>query len=303
MMLELHIHYFQCIKSYLILNLLIWILLERKCSVIISCSRRTDIPAFYKDYFVNSLQSGYFNVFNPVSKTFRKIIINHENIDAFVFWSKDYTNFIDVLDYLDANNYKFYLNYTVNNYPCELEQLKHPVSEIVSNCIDLSERYTVYWRYDPIYISETTDISFHLKNFARLCEQFEKNVNRVIINLLQEYPFVIKRLRGLSNEFQPKPLSDDELIDFCIKIKEIANKSGQIVYSCTPLFNQSMILNQSHCIDRETITTITGKKLNVKVRPVYNGCGCYESIDIGDYRECHHNCVYCYANKRSFNLP
>ena len=54
------------------------------------CSRRTDIPAFYSDWFFKRLEEGYLYVRNPMNPgQVSKILLNQDTVDCFVFWTKD----------------------------------------------------------------------------------------------------------------------------------------------------------------------------------------------------------------------
>ncbi len=59
---------------------------------------------------------------------------------------------------------------------------------------------------------------------------------------------------------------------------------------------------KSSCIDKETIERVCDIKLDLKQdKNQRNGCGCYQSINIGAYDTCANGCIYCYANKSHKN--
>lgn len=69
--------------------------------MIISASRRTDIPDFYSEWFFNRIKEGYVLVPNPHnSKMISKISLNPAMVDCIVFWSKNPAPMIDKLDRL-----------------------------------------------------------------------------------------------------------------------------------------------------------------------------------------------------------
>lgn len=58
--------------------------------MIISASRRTDIPAFYAPWFFNRLQEGYLLVPNPFDpRTLSRISLGRDVVDCIVFWTKN----------------------------------------------------------------------------------------------------------------------------------------------------------------------------------------------------------------------
>lgn len=57
-------------------------------TVIVSVSRRTDIPAFYSQWFLNRLQAGEVLIRNPFNANqVSRVILNKEWVDYFVFWT------------------------------------------------------------------------------------------------------------------------------------------------------------------------------------------------------------------------
>lgn len=88
--------------------------------MIISVSRRTDIPAFYSDWFFNRLEEGFVYVKNPMNiNQIRKISLKKEDVDCFVFWTKNATNLTKRLD--ELNGYNYYFQYAINGYNLDIE--------------------------------------------------------------------------------------------------------------------------------------------------------------------------------------
>lgn len=58
--------------------------------MILSVSRRTDIPAFYSEWFFNRLREGYIDVRNPMNiHQVSRVKITPDVIDCIVFWTKN----------------------------------------------------------------------------------------------------------------------------------------------------------------------------------------------------------------------
>ncbi|VHV42395.1 Domain of uncharacterised function (DUF1848) [Clostridioides difficile] len=69
--------------------------------MIVSVSRRTDIPAFYSKWFFNRLKEGFVYVINPMNpKQVSKIELNPHTVDCFVFWTKDVTPMLEEINKL-----------------------------------------------------------------------------------------------------------------------------------------------------------------------------------------------------------
>lgn len=265
---------------------------------IISASRRTDIPAFHSQWFFERVKEGYCEVTNPFNKRKSVISLLKKDVTGFVFWSKNYIPFVNILKILKEMNYNFYLNYTVNNYSKKLENLKNNNEDIANNLIYLSEHYPIFWRYDPIYISKNMNLDFHLKNFEFLASIFSNRVERIIINFIQEYKKVLRRVDNTNTSLSDKYISiqDNDKIDFVLEIKKIADKHKIPVYSCNEMLLNNNITKRNHCIDKAMFEQMTGNTLDIKESPAYKGCHCYKCIDIGTYDTCQNNCIYCYAN-------
>jgi hypothetical protein len=89
--------------------------------MILSVSRRTDIPALYSQWFMNRIQDGYVLVRNPMNiYQVSRVIINPEVIDCIVFWTK---NPIPMLPYLDLlKEYRYYFQFTLTSYDGSIER-------------------------------------------------------------------------------------------------------------------------------------------------------------------------------------
>ena len=54
--------------------------------MILSVSRRTDIPAFYSDWFFNRIKAGFVDVRNPMNNDrISRIDLNPEVVDCIAF--------------------------------------------------------------------------------------------------------------------------------------------------------------------------------------------------------------------------
>ena len=83
--------------------------------MILSVSRRTDIPAFYSEWFFNRLREGYIDVRNPMNiHQVSRVKITPDVIDCIVFWTKNPKAMLTRLD--ELNEYNFYFQFTLNPY-------------------------------------------------------------------------------------------------------------------------------------------------------------------------------------------
>ncbi|HPU75793.1 MAG TPA: DUF1848 family protein, partial [Bacillota bacterium] len=156
--------------------------------MIISASRRTDIPAFYTKWFMNRIRQGSCVVVNPFNSSQRYCVdLAPDAVDAIVFWSKNPAPLIPHLGELDDMGYRYYFQLTICNYPRDIEQYLPPLPERIATAVELARRIgprRVIWRYDPIIISSRTDAQFHRREFASLASALEGSTTRVVVSLM-----------------------------------------------------------------------------------------------------------------------
>ncbi len=262
--------------------------------MIISASRRTDIPCYYSEWFIKRLQAGYVLTRNPMNYSqVSRVSLSKDVVDCIVFWTKDATNMLDKLKYVDELGHKYCFQYTITPYGIDIEQNLRPKEQIIDNFQFLSSslgKHRMLWRYDPIIVNENYTVDYHKESFEKICESLSTYTDRVIISFVDLYAKL--RLKGI----QEIPL---EIIEILSKaIGAIARKHNIIVQSCCENYDLSKFnIHQGGCIDLSVIEKVCGYKLNLKTdRGQRKNCNCVESIDIGAYNTCLSGCLYCYAN-------
>ena len=139
--------------------------------MIISASRRTDIPTYYSEWLFNRLNEGYVLVRNPMNThQISKISLSPEVVDGLVLWTK---NPIPMLDRIhELERYNFYFQFTLNAYGKEVEPNVPSKNDIIIPAfIKLSKligRNRVIWRYDPIFFNENYTLDYHCRYFKKL---------------------------------------------------------------------------------------------------------------------------------------
>ena len=89
--------------------------------MIVSASYRTDIPAFYGDWFAARRAAGSCTVKNPYGGAPYRVALRGPAVDGFVFWTRNARPFLPVLDALADEDVPFVVQYTVTDYPASLE--------------------------------------------------------------------------------------------------------------------------------------------------------------------------------------
>jgi hypothetical protein len=269
---------------------------------IISVSRRTDIPAFYGNWFIHRVREGRVRYANPFGGQEYELSLRPEDVHAFVFWSKNYGPFLKYLPELEAAGYDFYFHFTINGLPRALENLVIPVEEAIICFRRLSDRYgpkRVLWRFDPIIISNITGTDYYIKRFEHLASRFQGATERCYLSFVCLYAKVRRNLQGLfeSNGILCHEPSSLEKISLVKELVEVARRYGITLYSCCDDSLAVEGVMPAQCVDGELLYELfPHKPRQTKINPTRKGCRCVISRDIGAYDTCPHGCVYCYAN-------
>lgn len=274
--------------------------------MIISASRRTDIPAFYAKWFINRLKEGYLLVQNPFNtKKYSKVELTPNKVDAIVFWTKNPKPIMQHLKEIDDMGYKYYFQFTLTGYPRIIEPSLPDLNERLSTFKDLSMKIganKVIWRYDPILISDITNEKYTIDNFNKLTKELSKFTERVVISFADIYKKVTTNLDRITKEenikFQDINLLPDHIHKISSQLSNIANDNSLRIFSCAEKIDLSSCgINPGKCIDDDLLKELFNMFLNIsKDKNQRDECGCIQSRDIGQYNSCTHNCIYCYAN-------
>ena len=265
------------------------------CGKIISVSRRTDVPAYFSDWFFNCLAEGYVEVVNPFNlRQLRYIPLSPDDVQGFVFWSKNPRPMLDKLNLL--NNYHYYFLFTLNPYGNDIEVNLPPKQTVIDTFKMLSRavgRDRVIWRYDPVLLSDTIDIDFHINSFEEIAVELSAYTGKVIFSYIDCY----KKTETALETLRIKTLRTEEKILIAKDFSRIAHSRGLAIESCAEDIDLSPYnIAHARCIDPALLGQISGKPVAYN-RDKYQRehCGCTGSVDIGSYRSCRAGCVYCYA--------
>jgi len=274
---------------------------------IISCSRRTDIPAFYYDWLQESLKNKYVMAKNPYNKSTYMVDLSPERVHSICLWSKSFANVLKNPGYLSL--YNLYFQFTITGYSKFLEPNVIDTNEALRQMEQLALKYSpkqINWRFDPIILSikgekEPTPDNFtraRLKVFEALCRDISSfGVNRCTISFLCLYKKVEQRM--IASKFTYLIPSQQQQMEFVSQLVEIADKYGVTIYTCTsPIIEGVYGVKKGHCIDGAYLEALFGKRTShAKDAGQRKECGCTRSRDIGAYsgQSCGHGCLYCYA--------
>ena len=268
---------------------------------ILSVSRRTDIPTFYGEWFVNRLKEGFFMTRNPYNGKVTKISFQKEDIDCIVFWTKNPIPFMRHVDEINRTGIPYYFQFTVTGYGSDMEANIPDKERIISAFRELHDKGNghIVWRYDPIAFTPSYTVEWHLATFRRIAENLHGYTNKCVISFVDIYP-QIARSTGLCS---PLGMSGIDINGFAREIANIAAAYGMTVATCAEMIDLATCgIEHNKCIDDAYISRITGKEFHIgKDKGQRKSCGCVESVDVGAYGTCRNGCRYCYANQWKSN--
>lgn len=261
--------------------------------MILNVSGRTDVVAFYTDWFMKRLEEGFVDVRNPFNK---KLVsrIYFDDVDAILFCTK---NPIPIINKLKLINKPILFHVTLTPYKNDIEPNvtnKKDIIEAIKKVSSIIGIDNLYIRYDPIFISDKYNINYHIKAFDKICKLLNGYVKHFIISFIDDY----KNVRKNKNIINYKELSDDDYKQIGINFSKSAKENGMTVQTC---FEDRNLVEygfiKEDCLSHTLAFKLTGKT-NFKSRKArkMRKCNCVEMVDIGVYNSCKHFCKYCYAN-------
>lgn len=265
--------------------------------MILSVSRRTDIPNYYAEWFFNRIKAGYVCIRNPMNPhQISRITLSPDVVDCIVFWTKNPANMLDRLELLE--DYRYYFQFTLTPYGKEIERnipdkkdVIIPTFKTLSKIIGADK---VIWRYDPIFFSDKYTPEYHLHAFSQIAEELRGYTDKCVISFVDTYRRNKKRLE----QTNASVADDHYLLEFSSHLKRITDACNMKIATCSEKIDLSAVgIEHNSCIDKGLIEKIIGCKLKAKKDSTQRQeCGCIESIDIGAYNTCMNLCSYCYAN-------
>lgn len=265
--------------------------------MIISASRRTDIPAFYSEWFMNRLRAGFVYVRHPWNpRRLTRVDLQPDQVDCIVFWTKNARPMLDCLKLLDVMGYFYYFQFTITPYDSRIETKLPPKAELIKTFQQLSKqigRQRVVWRYDPVIVSSEFSVAYHLEQFAKMAGLLRDYTEQCIFSFMDLYPKVRRNVQSIAG-CRADPLQAERIVR---GFAETAQSCGFSLAACSEAAAIGKAgIGPASCIDWNRIEAKTGSSVRAKKdsgqRP---DCRCIDSTDIGAYDCCSNGCIYCYA--------
>jgi hypothetical protein len=294
--------------------------------MIVSVSRRCDVPRFRFDWFLECLRRGFADVANPFNAAqVRRVSLlpadlppepsapgrdfplaaRADRVEAAAFWTRDPRPIVAALDELESRGLRFFVMVTLTGYPKALEPNVPPAGEICAAMGELSAKIgarRVIWRYDPVFLSSITSAEFHLENFKALARQLRGAVKRVIVSLYDEYQGAKRRIEALEKQGSLRTGPEFAAPELFAGLASEAAAVGMEMQSCAEpeelgLQPRAPLIKAGACIDGGLLRELWGIEAPGRDKNQRPHCRCVPSVDIGSYGNCPAACAYCYARR------
>ncbi len=278
--------------------------------MIISASYRTDIPAFYGDWFLRRVAAGSALFRNPFGGVMVEVSLRSEHVDGIVFWTRNFGPLMDHFAPIQNRNWPFIIQYTLTGYPRILESSVIDEETATAQVRALAGKFgkrVAVWRYDPIVITDYTDEQWHRQTFGRLARCLQGCVDEVVVSFVEPYQKTRRNLNRMmaATGVVWRQLPDDEKLALLRDLAPIAVENGMTLTLCaqpglvkaqrTGTDSTERYISPARCIDVYRLSDVAGRPITAKQKGNRPGCLCAQSRDIGVYDTCPHGCVYCYA--------
>lgn len=272
--------------------------------LVVSASRRTDIPGLYWRWFKRRLEAGHCHWVNPFNaKQVFRVSLLPEDVAAIVFWTRNAGPMLRDIPWLERRGYAFYVQYTLNGYPSELERsspVERQALDALRRLSDMVGPERVIWRYDPIILSSITPREYHLEKFSELAADLDGASSSVYISFCDPYGRTkrhFKRLRdetGVTFRFGDRA----EHARLTSDLLRLAKQHRLKLFTCAEAGLEVPGVGAGSCIDQRLIGRLRPDlEFQLKAAPTREACGCVEAADIGAFDTCVFGCEYCYANQ------
>lgn len=262
--------------------------------MIINTGQRTDIPAFYAEWFANRLREGFVCVRNPYNPSrVSRYRLDPAVVDAICFCTKNPAPMFPYMDLLHQYGQLWFV--TITPYGRDIEPNvpdKHRVLDDFRKLSGLVGSNAIVWRYDPILLSERYTIDYHIRAFGQMASALDGYTQSVVISFIDLYPKVRK------NFPEAKEVGKEQRLSLGRELIRIAASHGMTVKPCAE--GDELAVYGADCGGCTRISdyekAISKRLTAPKVKGARTACACYLACDIGAYNTCRHLCRYCYAN-------
>ena len=265
---------------------------------IVSCSRRTDVPAFYGKWFENRLRAGFAEYRTSYSPVLRRVSLARGDVAGFLFWSKNPVPFEPTLAWLAGEGRPWAVHFTITGLPRVFEPRvpgDRATVPAFRRLAGLAGPKAMFWRYDPIVISPGTPPAWHVETFRRLAGALAGYTEQVFLSFAAPYRRTVRNTAPTGADLDPAiSLRADLVGELC----EIARDAGMTVNACCNPELLPFGPLEGQCISPARLSAAWGIDLSaLPPRPSRPRCRCVQAFDVGAADSCPGGCLYCYANQ------
>lgn len=266
--------------------------------MILNTGSRTDIPAYYSEWFYNRIREGYVLVRNPYFPTqVTRYLLDPEVVDIMVFCTKNPKPMLDkdALFRELTTVFDTFWFVTITPYGTDIEPYVPPKEQVIQSFQALSAlvgKQRVSWRYDPVFVTEEYSVKKHVSQFRAMAEALAGYTSQCVISFIDLYEKTKKNFRGI------RSVTGEEQEQLTAAFAEIAGDTGLQIHLCCE--NERLAranVDADGCMSKTVLESALGCKLDVpQEKAARKECACLLGADIGAYNTCGHGCLYCYAN-------
>jgi DNA repair photolyase len=263
--------------------------------MIINTGCRTDIPAYYSEWFFNRIKEKYVMTRNPYyPDQVLKYKLTPDVVDVLSFCTKNPEPMLSRLD--EIKQFRQFWFVTITAYGKEIEPNVPDKTIVMQSLKDLSEKVganAVGWRYDPIFITDRYTMDFHIESFAAMARNLSGFVNQCVISYIDLYAKTKRNFRDA------REVTPEEQSVLALEFSKICNQYGIAIRTCCENEDLKQYgVDVSGCMTKAVMENAAGCTLKVpkQKKSTRSACNCLLGNDIGMYNTCGHACVYCYAN-------
>ncbi len=263
--------------------------------MILNTGNRTDIPAYYSEWFYNRIKEKYVMVRNPYyPEQVSKYVLTPDVVDVLCFCTKNPQPMLERLEELNGFNQFWFV--TITPYGNDIEPNVPSINDVIKSFKILSKKVglnSIGWRYDPIFINEKYTVDFHIQSFEKMAKELGGYTNQCVISFIDLYEKTKKNFKGVNGV---KKEYQELLVKEFVKI---SNNYNFKIFTCSENIElQKFGVDVSGCMTKSVLEKSINGTLNIPKsrKSSRDTCNCLLGNDIGMYNTCGHACLYCYAN-------
>lgn len=262
--------------------------------MILNTGSRTDIPAYYSDWFYNRIKAGWVLVRNPYYPSqVTRYLLDPEAIDVIVFCTKNPFPMLERISLLSA--FDTFWSVTITPYESEIEPHVPPKEQVIDSFQRLSALVgsrRMSWRYDPIFITNKYSVGYHIQQFRHMADLLSGYTDQCVVSFIDLYEKTKRNFRGIHS------VTEHDQIRLINAFSKTAKEHGLQIHLCCE--SQNLVcenVDADGCLSQAVLEKSLGCRLTVpKKKTARSECSCLLGADIGAYNSCGHGCLYCYAN-------